>query len=379
MFGHLYKYRLKSLLHTKEDVFWCILFPILLCTCFFVAFSKINDKTNIFHSIPVAVVYEQENESFKMAIDSVSKIDSYGEAFLNITETDGQTALELLENDKVTAIITVDDTIHMTVAETGLNQTAVQSFLNQYLQKSTVIEDIINDNPDKLMDLMGSIFSSRTYINSKSLTDSPMDEMSSYYFSLIGMAALFGGFFGLTIARQMKANITNEGLRKTITPARRQTIIFAEFLAAYTIQIISMAILLIYMLCILKIDMSSQTGYIALTCAVGSLVGIASGIFIGSLPKVKEGLQYAIFLVFSLGSSFLSGLMVHPIKIWLEKNAPVVNKINPATLIQDALYSLVIYNTHERFFTNIITLVIYSVVLCILSYLMTRRNSYASL
>ena len=378
MFGHLYKYRLKSLLRMKEDIFWCLFFPIILCTCFFAAFSGINDKTNNFHSIPTAVVYEKENAIFKATLDAVSKSDTQGEEFLNVTETDGASAKSLLKDGKVDAIIYVGDEISMTVAKSGLNQTAVQSFLDEFEQKSSLISDIVRENPDKLVSLIGNIFSSRTYISEKKLTDSPMDEMSVYYFSLIGMAALFGGFLGSSVARQMQPNITPEGMRKSTAPVKRHTMIAAEFLAAYTLQLISMAILLFYMICVLRINLGNEAGYVALTCATGSLVGIASGIFVGSLP-VKENVQIAIFLVYSLGSSFLSGLMVHPIKIWIEKSVPIINCINPATLIQDALYSLVIYNTHERFFTNIITLTVISVILCTLSYLMTRRKSYANL
>lgn len=378
MFGHLYKYRLKSLLRMKEDIFWCLFFPIILCTCFFAAFSGISDKTNNFHSIPTAVVYEKENAIFKATLDAVSKSDTQGEEFLNVTETDGASAKSLLKDGKVDAIIYVGDEISMTVAKSGLNQTAVQSFLDEFEQKSSLISDIVRENPDKLVSLIGNIFSSRTYISEKKLTDSPMDEMSVYYFSLIGMAALFGGFLGSSVARQMQPNITPEGMRKSTAPVKRHTMIAAEFLAAYTLQLISMAILLFYMICILRINLGNEAGYVALTCAAGSLVGIASGIFVGSLP-VKENVQIAIFLVYSLGSSFLSGLMVHPIKIWIEKSVPIINRINPATLIQDALYSLVIYNTHERFFTNIITLTVISVILCTLSYLMTRRKNYANL
>lgn len=378
MFGHLYKYRLKSLLHMKEDIFWCLFFPIILCTCFFAAFSGISDKTNNFHSIPTAVVYEKENAIFKATLDAVSKSDTQGEEFLNVTETDGASAKSLLKDGKVDAIIYVGDEISMTVAKSGLNQTAVQSFLDEFEQKSSLISDIVRENPDKLVSLIGNIFSSRTYISEKKLTDSPMDEMSVYYFSLIGMAALFGGFLGSSVARQMQPNITPEGMRKSTAPVKRHTMIAAEFLAAYTLQLISMAILLFYMICVLRINLGNEAGYVALTCAAGSLVGIASGIFVGSLP-VKENVQIAIFLVYSLGSSFLSGLMVHPIKIWIEKSVPIINRINPATLIQDALYSLVIYNTHERFFTNIITLAVISVILCTLSYLMTRRKNYANL
>lgn len=378
MFGHLYKYRLKSLLCMKEDIFWCLFFPIILCTCFFAAFSGISDKTNNFHSIPTAVVYEKENAIFKATLDAVSKSDTQGEEFLNVTETDIASAKSLLNDGKVDAIIYVGDEISMTVAKSGLNQTAVQSFLDEFEQKSSLISDIVKENPDKLVSLIGNIFSSRTYISEKKLTDSPMDEISVYYFSLIGMAALFGGFLGSSVARQMQPNITPEGMRKSTAPVKRHTMIAAEFLAAYTLQLISMAILLFYMICVLHINLGNEAGYVALTCAAGSLVGIASGIFVGTLP-VKENVQIAIFLVYSLGSSFLSGLMIHPIKIWIEKSLPIINRINPATLIQDALYSLVIYNTHERFFTNIITLTVISVILCTLSYLMTRRKNYANL
>lgn len=362
----------------KEDIFWCLFFPIILCTCFFAAFSGISDKTNNFHSIPTAVVYEKENAIFRATLDAVSKSDTQGEEFLNVTETDGASAKSLLKDGKVDAIIYVGDEISMTVAKSGLNQTAVQSFLDEFEQKSSLISDIVRENPDKLVSLIENIFSSRTYISEKKLTDSPMDEMSVYYFSLIGMAALFGGFLGSSVARQMQPNITPEGMRKSTAPVKRHTMIAAEFLAAYTLQLISMAILLFYMICVLRINLGNEAGYVALTCAAGSLVGIASGIFVGSLP-VKENVQIAIFLVYSLGSSFLSGLMVHPIKIWIEKSVPIINRINPATLIQDALYSLVIYNTHERFFTNIITLTVISVILCTLSYLMTRRKNYANL
>lgn len=378
MFGHLYKYRLKSLLCMKEDIFWCLFFPIILCTCFFAAFSGISDKTNNFHSIPTAVVYEKENAIFRATLDAVSKSDTQGEEFLNVTESDIASAKSLLNDGKVDAIIYVGDEISMTVAKSGLNQTAVQSFLDEFEQKSSLISDIVKENPDKLVSLIGNIFSSRTYISEKKLTDSPMDEISVYYFSLIGMAALFGGFLGSSVARQMQPNITPEGMRKSAAPVKRHTMIAAEFLAAYTLQLISMATLLFYMICVLHINLGNEAGYVALTCAAGSLVGIASGIFVGTLP-VKENVQIAIFLVYSLGSSFLSGLMIHPIKIWIEKSMPIINRINPATLIQDALYSLVIYNTHERFFTNIITLTVISVILCTLSYLMTRRKNYANL
>ena len=107
------------------------------------------------------------------------------------------------------------------------------------------------------------------------------------------------------------------------------------------------------------------------------MVGILSGLFVGSIPKLKEALQIGIFLTYSLLGAFLAGLMSTYIKIGIQHNAPIVNKINPAALISDALYSLLVYNTHERYFENMALLSVWAIVLFVLSYIMTRRKTYA--
>lgn len=379
MFWHLYKYRLKSLINSREEVFWNILFPLFLATCFSVAFSAIGTKAYDFHSIPVAIVYESENDAFQQTIEAISKDDSQGDPFLTITEGTAAKATSLLADGDVDAIITVNDSIEVTVAKSGLNQTAVQSFVSQYLQQASVIQDIMANHPESLDQVLKAMTQSNTYITSSSITDSDVDPLTGYYLSLIGMTALFGGFFGIQCANQLKADLSPVGMRKCISPAHRGKMILAEFAATYTLHVTSLFILLLYMISILQINLGDQFGYIALTCGIGSLVGISSGIFIGSLPKVKEGGKIAIFLIYSLGSSFLSGLMVSDIKNMLQHSAPLVNKLNPGTVIQDSLYSLLIYNTHDRYFSNMIILTIYAVSLCLISYFITRRESYASL
>lgn len=372
MFGHIFKYRFLTFMRAKEEVFWNALFPLILATCFMVAFSGIDDKAHNFHSIPVAVVYEQEDTIFKSVITSVSEDDSNGEQFLKLTEADATSAAELLENKKVDAIITVNDSVSVTVKDNGINQTAISSFVTQYLQKLELIKDLGAEN-------ITSIFNTANFINDKGLAAKNVSSTLCYYFSLIGMAALFGGFFGLKCARQMKADTTPEGFRKSLSPAKRNTLILAEFLSAYLIHMITLVILFLYLRFVLRLDFCGQLGYFALTCAAGSLVGVSFGMLIGSIPRLKEGLQIGIFLAFSLGSSFLGGLMVAEIKIYFQHHAPIINLLNPTTLIEDSLYSLIIYNTHERYFTNLIILVAYAVVFCAASYFMTRRKSYASL
>jgi len=71
--------------------------------------------------------------------------------------------------------------------------------------------------------------------------------------------------------------------------------------------------------------------------------------------------------------------MIHVIKQFLEDHVPIVNRVNPATLIADSLYALNVYETMERYWMNMITLIIITIVLCVTSILMVRRTRYGSI
>lgn len=377
MFWHIYKYRFKSLIRSKEETFWSMLFPIILCTCFVVAFSNISDYK--FHSIPVAIVYEQENEAFRQTVDSLSKDDSQGEAFLKLQEVSQSDAEKLLNKNKINAIIIVNDSIDIIVNDSGINQTAINSFVNQYLQKETLINDIAQNNPEQLSKIIDSISDSSDYVSHAAISDNVASPVTAYYFSLIGMAALFGCYLGSTCARQLKADITSEGLRKCISPVSRAVLILSEFMVSLTIHLSGLAILLFYMRFVVKINLGNQLEYIYLTCLIGSLFGVSFGMFVGSIPKLKENVQVGILTLLSLLSSFFSGLMIADMKIIIQKHAPWFAKINPATLIQYSLYSLLIYDNHDRYFENMIILSSMALILCLASIFMTRRTTYANL
>lgn len=378
MFWHIYKYRFKSLIRDKESTFWSMLFPIILCTCFVLAFSNLSSGYT-FSSIPVTVVYEKENNSFRQTIDSMAADTSQGEAFLKLSETSRVEAEALLNKNKTDAVIIVNDSIDVMVNDSGINQTAIISFVNQYLQTEQLINDISTSNPEKLPEIIANISDASDYIDNAAISDNVTSSVTSYYFSLIGMAALFGCYLGVTCSRQLKADITSEGLRKCISPISRPILLLSEFMVTFTIHLFSMAILLFYMKFVMRINLGNQMEYIFLTCVVGSLFGISLGIFVGSIPKLKESMQIGILTIVSLISSFFSGLMIVDMKMIVQKYAPWFAKLNPATLIQDSLYSLLIYDNHNRYFENMIILTVMTVILCTTSIIMTRRTTYANL
>ena len=346
---------------------------------FKLAFSSIADKEWTFHSIPVAVVYEKENALLEEVLSDIESDDSQGEAFLKITETDYDNALSLLNDKKIDGIIVVGDTVSMVVDKTGLNQTALHSFINSYLQQENAVKHVSMSNPAKIEALVNAMTEEVTYIKKSSIANGSMDPMESYYFALIAYAALSGGYYGIRCANQLMPNESKIGMRKTIAGARKSHVMIAELTATYTIHLIMMAVLVAFMFFVLKMDFAGKIGFVALTCAIGSFTGVSNGLLMGSIPKIKEVLRTVIYVAYSLLSAFLSGLMVADMKNILEHHAPIINKINPATLIADSFYALTMFDTYERYFTNIITLALIGILSLVAAILFTRRRSYASL
>ena len=73
--AHAFLYYFRMLIRDRSQLFWCLLFPILLSTMFHFAFSGFASSSD-FHPIPVAVSSEAAVPSFVRSVfdDSLSQI-----------------------------------------------------------------------------------------------------------------------------------------------------------------------------------------------------------------------------------------------------------------------------------------------------------------
>ena len=66
-------------------------------------------------------------------------------------------------------------------------------------------------------------------------------------------------------------------------------------------------------------------------------------------------------------------------KYIIDKNIPIINKLNPANMITDGLYSLYYYETLDRYIFNVVSLLIFAFTLIVVSYISLRRQKYDSI
>jgi ABC-2 type transport system permease protein len=384
MFLHNYVYRLKCIVRDKQTVFWTLLFPILLGTLFNLAFSNLSSTEN-FSKIKIGIVNNAEykkNTSFIKAIDSVSHSDkSAGKNNLfDVKYTSKEEADNLLQDGKIDGYINFDNGIKLVVKESGLNQTIIKSFLDDFKQTSSTVTTIINKNPSSVQNgLLDSVSKRTDYLREIAAGKSAPDTVVNYFYTLIAMSCLYGSFWGLKEVTAIQANQSFQGGRLNMAPVHKLKVFLASIFAAATVQLAEIFILLGYLIFALKINFGNQLGYIVFTCIIGTITGVTFGTCIASVVKKGEGIKIGILIGSSMMMTFLAGMMYDRMKYIIATNVPILGYLNPVNLISDSFYSLYYYSSNTQFFIDIALLCAFTVFFSTVTYLVLRRQKYASL
>ena len=190
------------------------------------------------------------------------------------------------------------------------------------------------------------------------------------------MACLYGGMLGCAAMNQILANMTKQGKRVSVSSASKGKLILSSVLASYITQLIGLTLLFVYIIFVLKFDFGPNLPLQILLTLLGALAGLSLGVAVSSTLKGDYNKKTGIVIIITMLGCFLSGMMGITMKYVVDKNVPILNKINPANMITDGFYSLYYYKTLNRYLYNIKGLLIFSLILIIISYISLRRQKY---
>ncbi len=377
-----FKYALLRLMRNKANLFWILVFPIVLGCFFKIAFSNITASES-FHTIPVAVV-EGDNADATAFHTMIEQLSGDSEdAMLSATFCDDKKARTLLEKGKVDGIFYTTDTVELAVnsdlSDASINQSILQSLLTQYYLNRDLIVQILTTNQGNIESLVDSIGQSVDTRKEVSLTRNNIDTYDQYFYNLIAMACLYTAMGGINLAINNSANLSSLAARKTIAPAKRAALIGTELLAIILFESLLNMVSFLFIVTVLGIHMTTHLGLALLTILISTTFSITFGMFLGCVGPKSEGGKTGLMFAVVMPLCFLSGLMMGTMRMVVEKYAPFVNRINPAALISNSFYALNNYDTLTRYTGNILTLLLMTALFLIISILVTRRKTYASL
>lgn len=393
MFFHNFKYSLKTLLRNKGLIFWTFAFPIILGTLFNLAFSDIENKETL-DIIDIAIVNNEEfktdtyfTESFKV----LSKKKDPNQLF-DTKYTDLSTAKTLLKENKITGYLLFENNdVKITVNDKGYHETILRFVVDELSSQKEMLETLTtkeitdsyksgnqNVNYEKIyQDTLNLINSTIPKLNN--ISNSNLSYTMIEYYTLLAMACLYGALIAMFVTNKKIANMSSAGKRTSISPAHKKTLLLGSFLASYLVQLLGILILYLYTILVIKVDYGNNTFLVFLLLMAGSLAGLTLGVAISTILKSNENTKTGILISLTMLASFLSGMMGITMKYIIDTNIPILNKINPAAMITDGFYSLYYYSTLDRFYFNIISLLIFSVIMLFISYQGLRRDKYDSI
>lgn len=393
MFIHNFKYSLKALLRNKMLIFWTFAFPIILGTLFKVAFSNIENSEKL-DIINIAIVQNEEfenNEAFKTSFEKLSDENNEDRLF-NTQYTTKEEAKDLLNKGEIIGYMELkQDKPVLTFVTNGIDETVFKHVAEEIVQTSDIIKQLsetqiqkqiasgnYNINYDEIYNKAIEM-AKEDNVELKNISNSNLSYTMIEFYTLIAMTCLYGGMLSMVSINQTLANMSNKGKRIAVSPTKKSIIILSSLLASYIVQLIGLAILFLYTLFVLGVDYGSNTGLIMLLAIVGSFAGLALGTFVGTIFKASENTKTGILIALTMLGCYLSGMMGITMKYVVDKNVPIINKINPASMITDGFYSLYYYDRLDRYWFNIASLLIFALILVVISFFSLRRQKYDSI
>ncbi len=390
MFIHNLKYTIKTLFRNKSLIFWTFAFPIILGLFFNMAFSNI-EKDEMLNTFEIAVIDNNELEKdnyYKDILETLSK----EEKIFNITYTDKENADKLLDDNKIEGYFYIEDgKSNIAVKENGINETILKYVIQEIEENKIIIENCINKEVENniknniydknILEIKDNIINKINTYNAEiediSLTN--LSYMQIEYFTLIAMACMYGGLLGLTAINNNLANMSSKGKRVAVSPTKKSIIILSSLLGSYLISALGIFILISFLYFILHVNFGSNLLLVIILSLIGSLAGISLGLLVSTCIRKDEGTKTGLIIAISMIYSVLSGMMGVTLKYVIDKNIPILNKLNPNNLITDGFYSLYYYNSTERYLNNIIYLIIFIIICFIISLVSLRREKYDSI
>lgn len=387
MFWHNFKYTFKILLKNRMLIFWTFAFPLILGLFFNMAFSSI-EESETFSAIDIAVVNDdnfKNNEVFKKVLEELSSEENENKIF-NIQYVDLEEAEKLLTDDDIVGYLSFENDLpKITVSTSGSYETIFKNVMDEITQTIFVTNNVMETlAPNNSIDYQ-KIYQEASNIienansNIQDITSNHLSYVMIEFYTLIAMTCLYGGVISMEAMNQSLPNMDQKGKRIFVSSIPKKTTILSNLLPSYMIQLLGMFLLFAFLLFVLHIDFGNHLLLCILLSAVASLAGLAIGLLISVAFKTNENAKVGIIIAISMVGSFLSGMMGITMKYIVDTNIPLLNKINPANMITDGFYSLYYYDTFNRYTFDLISLLIFSIILIVISVVILRRQKYDSI
>ena len=381
----MFKYSIIKMFRSIGGLFWMFVFPLALMTAMYFAFGSIYDYQNSIDPMKTILITEGQGvyqQGFGDLIDSLSEENAEDQLFI-LEEADSleDAKAKLAEEEAEIIFVVSDDDIEVYLQENhSITSAAVAgSIADTYKQRYMLIADAYATDPAYAMELINDAAENVTYtVSEKDAFGAEPNPYNWYFLSTLVMGILFMAMMGINMVGDLRADVSAVAMRYSVSPARKGQMVVTAFAARLIPGIVIAVIQLVIMKNVFGIYLGSDYLKLALFVVAAIMFAISFGVICGLCFKgdVHQRGNKATSLI--MISVFLSGEMISQLPGIFEKYCPIINKINPATVLNMALFKLTIGNSAEGFFMNIAEIIGLTVIFLAIGVAVLRREKYAS-
>lgn len=297
----------------------------------------------------------------------------------------------MLSAEEIAGYLLITDSVKVVVRQSGIDETILKQVTEEIMRTAEIVSVLAPAQIQK--EMMAGNFQidyqavyekaveavQNQDANIKDISSSHLSYTMIEFYTLIAMACLYGGILGMAAINQCLANMSSNGKRMAVSPVSKGKIILSSVLAGYVTQLIGIVLLFLFTIFVLKVDYGDNLLLVIILTMAGCLAGLTMGMMIATLVKANDNVKTGIVISVTMLGCFLSGMMGITMKYIIDTNVPIVNKLNPASMITDGFYSLYYYDTYDRYYWNLASLLIFAFVMIGISIFSLRRQKYDSI
>ncbi len=382
----MFKYSLKKTLSNKMFIFWSLIFPVTLMYFFHLAFGGLYDIENRIDVRDAAVIYEADNEFasyFGAVLDEISEGD---EAILNLVdEEDEQTILRMVSEGEISGVFIVkEDTIEIAVEPkyNSNDSMILKTIADYYVREYDLIRDaVLTGDQGAVNSIIDGMSAEVDYMSEEQgVFAEKTDPYNWYYYSTIVMGILFQAMAGINMVAELQADVGERkvAMRTSVSPVSKLKLIITAFLSRLVVSLCISTFSIICMNKFFEVPVGNRLPQLILFILAANMFALSMGEMFGLFFKGSVSTRGNKGTALIMTSVFISGEMIATLPGLIERYVPVINDINPATVLNMALYRLVYYEDLTTFYIEIVKIILITVVFLGIATMRLRRQKYAS-
>lgn len=355
-------------------------------TCMYLAFGNVYDMINSIDPIPTVLVAEDDSEfsqGFRDVLLTMSDEDAEDRYFiLNEVESREEAQKSTNDGDSEIMFVVSDGNIEVYLPNDHSQTAGVvsQAVANSYRNKFKVITDAFERDPQAAMKILEGTEEMEGYTKAREDVFSGDPNVYSWYFySSLVMGICFNATGGAQIVSDLKADVSAVAARFSASPEKKSRMLLYSFLARLLPALGINVIQLLVMKNVFHISLGNDPLKLALFIVASNIFALSFGIVTGLMFKGTLENRANKITAVVMTSVFLSGEMINTLPGAIEKTCPIINDINPATVMNLAFYRMSIFNDNFDFYLNMAKIIGFGVIFLVIGTIILRREKYATL